>query len=66
MENTIKAANKGADGYMVKPFKNEELLSKIEEHLKKQQEATKYSEEKVAEFIKTRAAELESAEKGGT
>ncbi len=63
MENAIKAVNKGVDGYMVKPFKNEELLSKIEEHLKKQKEATRYSEEKVAEFIKTRAAELESAKK---
>jgi DNA-binding response OmpR family regulator len=66
MDNAVKAVNKGVDGYMVKPFKNEELLAKIEEHLKKQQEATTYSEEKVAEFIRTRALELDSAEKNET
>jgi DNA-binding NtrC family response regulator len=62
LQNAIEAVNKGADGYIVKPIKMDELLTMINEHLKKQQEAAKYSEEKVAEFIKTRAKELESRE----
>lgn len=60
LQNAIEAVNKGADGYIVKPIKMDELLSMIKEHLKKQQEAAKYTEEKVAEFIETRAKELES------
>ncbi len=58
-ENAIKAVNKGADGYIVKPFRNEELLDKIQKHLKKQQESKNYGEEKIAEFIESRSKELE-------
>jgi DNA-binding NtrC family response regulator len=60
LENAIEAVNKNADGYIVKPFKTEELLSMIEEHLMKQREARRYSEQKVAEYIETRAKEQES------
>jgi len=35
------------------------VLNTINEHLKKQQQAKRYSEEKVAEFIETRVRELE-------
>ncbi len=59
MENAIEAVNRGADGYILKPFKIESLLGIIEEHLKKQKEAARYSERKVAEFIKTRAQQHE-------
>ena len=59
-ENAIEAVNRGADGYMVKPYTMEELLRKIKEQLQKQKEAKKYSEEKVKEFIETRAEEYES------
>jgi DNA-binding response OmpR family regulator len=59
-ENAIEAVNRGADGYMVKPYTMEELLRKIKEQLQKQQEAKKYSEEKVKEFIEARAEEHES------
>ena len=60
LQNAIEAVNKGADGYIVKPIKMNELLTMMKEHLMKQQEAKKYTEEKVAEFIETRAKELES------
>ncbi len=60
LQNAIEAVNKGADGYIVKPIKMDELLSTVEGHLKKQQEAIKYSEQKVAEFIETRVKEQES------
>ena len=59
LQNAIEAVNRGADGYVVKPLDMNNVLDTIREHLKKQQEATKYSEEKVAEFIKTRVKELE-------
>lgn len=59
LQNAVEAVNKGADGYIVKPTKMGELLAMIKEHLKKQQEAGKYTEQKVVEFIETRAKELE-------
>jgi len=60
LQNAIEAVNKGADGYIVKPIKMDEFLSTVEGHLKKQQGAIKYSEQKVAEFIETRVKEQES------
>jgi len=60
LQNAIEAVNKGADAYIVKPFNMDLALNTIQEHLKKQQEAKKYSQEKVAEFIETRARELET------
>jgi DNA-binding NtrC family response regulator len=63
LQNAIDAVNKGADGYIVKPANMDELLGMVKEHLKKQQEARKYSEEKVKEFIETRVDELESKER---
>ena len=60
LENAIEAVNRGADGYVVKPYTVESLMLKIKEHLQKQQEAKKYGEEKFKEFIETRAEEYES------
>jgi len=59
MQNAIEAVNKGADGYVTKPIEDiDALLSKIREHLKKQEEQKKFSEKKVAEFVESRAKEL--------
>jgi DNA-binding NtrC family response regulator len=60
LQNAMEAVNKGADGYIVKPVKMDELLTMIEGHLKKQRESRRYTEQKVAEFIETRAKEFES------
>jgi len=60
LDNAIEAVNRGADGYIVKPYTMEDLLRKIKEQLQKQQEAKKYGEEKVKEFIEARAEEYES------
>jgi len=57
LQNAIEAVNKGADGYVVKPVSVDELLNKVKEHLQKQEGAQKYSEEKVKEYIETRAEE---------
>ncbi|MCK4633884.1 response regulator [Candidatus Bathyarchaeota archaeon] len=59
LQNAVEAVNKGANAYILKPFKVEGVLKMIKEELKKQRAARKYSEEKVAEFIVTRAKELE-------
>ena len=63
LQNAIEAVNKGADGYIVKPINIEETLKIIREHLKKQEEERKYSEQKMVEFIETRVKELETKEK---
>lgn len=59
LQNAIEAVNKGADAYILKPFNVDSVLDTIREHLEKQQQAKKYSEEKVTEFIETRVRELE-------
>jgi len=59
LQNAIEAVDKGADAYILKPFDMDNVLDKIKKHLKKQQEAKKYSQEKVTEFIETRVKELE-------
>jgi len=59
LQNAVEAVNKGADAYILKPFNIDSVLNTIKEHLKKQQEAKKYSEEKVTEFIETRGKEFE-------
>jgi len=60
LDNAIEAVNRGADGYLVKPLKIDKLLEMIREHLKRQEEARRYSQKKVTEFIETRVKELES------
>ena len=60
LSNAIEAVNKGADAYLLKPLVMNDVLKTIKEHLNKQEEARKYSEGKVAEFIESRARELEA------
>lgn len=59
LQNAIDAVNKGADAYVLKPFKVDNILKIISEHLKKQKENKKYGERKILEFIQTRAKELD-------
>ncbi|MFQ5950578.1 MAG: response regulator [Candidatus Geothermarchaeales archaeon] len=59
LENAVEAVNKGADAYVMKPAEPERLLRLVEERLEEQQEAEKMSEEKVAEWIRSRARKLE-------
>ena len=61
LQNAVEAVNNDADAYVFKPVNIEELLKTIKEHLEKQQNSKKYSEQKVAEFIETRARELAQA-----
>jgi len=59
LQNAIEAVNRGADAYVMKPFDMENVLEKIKDQLKKQEEEKRYSQEKVAEFIETRVKELD-------
>ena len=59
LQTAIAAVNKSADAYIIKPLNIDNVLDTIKEQLKKQQEAKKYSEERVTEFIETRTRELE-------
>ncbi len=60
LANAMEAVNRGADAYILKPLVMESVLRTIREHLKRQMEARRYSEERVAEFIEARARELET------
>jgi DNA-binding NtrC family response regulator len=60
LANAMAAVNRGADAYILKPLVMENVLKTIKEHLRKQEEARKFSEQRVAEFIETRARELEA------
>jgi DNA-binding NtrC family response regulator len=59
LENAVEAVNLGADAYIIKPVKLQKLLALIEEKLEEQRQAEKMTEEKVTEWIKTRARKLE-------
>lgn len=59
LKNAIEAVNKGADGYILKPFDASGLLAMIRKRLKNQRESMKYSEKKVVEYIETRVKQIE-------
>lgn len=59
LENAVEALNHGADAYVIKPVKTEKLLALIEEKLEVQRQAEKMTEDKVTEWIKTRARKIE-------
>lgn len=59
LQNAIDAVNQGADAYVVKPFKMDNLLKTVREQLQEQELAKKHSEERIREFVETRVAELE-------
>ena len=63
LQNAVEALNYGADAYIMKPVNPEELLRVIREKLEKQREAKKITEEKIAEWVKTRIMQLEQIDK---
>ncbi len=62
LNNAIDALNWGADSYIIKPVDPNELLYIVSEKLMQQDEARKMSEEKVAQWIKTRIKKRETEE----
>ena len=63
LQNAVKAVNRGADGYLIKPVNIDDLHKMIKKHLKRQEEERRYSEEKVAEFIESRVKEIRTPRK---
>jgi DNA-binding response OmpR family regulator len=59
LENAMEALNQGADAYVTKPVKPAKLLALIEEKLEKQSKDEQMTENKVTDWIKTRARQLE-------
>ena len=59
LENAMEALNQGADAYVTKPVKPAKLLALIKEKLEKQRQAEKMTENKVTDWIKIRARQLE-------
>jgi DNA-binding NtrC family response regulator len=59
LQNTVEALNKGANAYVVKSFDVKEVLKTIREQLDKQEAEKTFSQDKVVDFIETRAKELE-------
>lgn len=55
LENAMEALNQGANAYVTKPVKPEKLLALIKEKLEEQSQAEKMTENKVTDWIKTRA-----------
>jgi len=54
LQNAIVSVQKGADFYITKPTKIDELVKIVREQLQKQREEKEYGEKKVAEYIETR------------
>jgi len=64
LQNAVTALNKGADAYIIKPVKPQELLRIIKEHLDKQRQEKEYGQQKLAKFVETRINELHARELG--
>jgi len=60
LENAVDAVNKGADGYIIKPFVAKDLLNSIKEHLQKQKKEMKFDINRIEKFIESRAREINS------
>jgi DNA-binding response OmpR family regulator len=58
LENAVESLNRGADGYIIKPFKIDELLETVRKHIERRREAQSLTEEKVTEYIKGRIKKL--------
>ena len=59
LQNAVEALNLGADAYITKPLDPENLLKIVNEKLKAHREAEKMNQEKIVDWIETRARKLE-------
>jgi DNA-binding NtrC family response regulator len=62
LENAVRAINKGADAYLIKPVNTDELLKVIKENLDKQKHEAEYTQERLAKFVETRFNEIRTEE----
>lgn len=64
IDSAIASINYGADGYIVKPVSNTDLVAIIEKKIKEQEDAFSLTDEKVSEWLESRLSrrELENAD----
>ena len=62
IQNAVEALNKGANAFIIKPLNIDHALAIIEKLLEQQKESLKMTQGKIAEFIETRAKQLEQEE----
>jgi DNA-binding response OmpR family regulator len=60
LDNAIEALNQGADAYVRKPFKPDELLVTLRGKLEAQMDELMMTQERISDFIKERIRALES------
>jgi DNA-binding NtrC family response regulator len=60
VRNAIEAVNKNADAYLLKPFDMGKVLFVIKDQLKKQNEETSFTQDRVTDYIETRVRELDA------
>ncbi len=58
LRNAVDALNDGADAYLMKPVRPEDLLIIIRAKLEEQQQAERMTEEKITGFLETRTKKL--------
>lgn len=58
LRNAVEALNDGADAYLMKPVRPEDLLITIRAKLEEQQQAERMTEETITGFLETRAKKL--------
>jgi two-component system response regulator HydG len=58
LRNAVDALNDGADAYLMKPVRPEDLLITIRAKLEEQQQAERITEETMTSFLETRAKKL--------
>ena len=54
LENAVEAVNLGADAYLIKPVRPDDLLKVVREKLKEQEELEKMTGEKIANWVQSR------------
>jgi DNA-binding response OmpR family regulator len=57
-DSSIESINNDADGYVVKPIRNDDLISIVEKKLRQREEAKNLSNEKVSEYLKNKLSRL--------
>lgn len=59
LQNAVEALNRGANAFIIKPLNIDQALMIIEKLLEKQRESLTMTQDKISEFIETRAKQLE-------
>lgn len=59
LQNAVEALNKGAHAFIIKPLNIDQALKIIENLLEKQKQSLTMTQDRIAEFIETRAKQLE-------